>query len=112
MDTSDTPPEHIAEVMHGDSAFLHRVDVEMSQPVGMTLTTADVSAMCFGYLDPAGTWHWKLAPHQPTWDAAQARFHMVFQFQQGPVTGFAVVSNQGPKVKLETITLVTKKASP
>jgi hypothetical protein len=37
---------------------------------------------------------------------------MIFQVQQGPVAGFAVLSNQGPVVKLETITLATKKAGP
>lgn len=104
------PEEHFENVMHGDSVWLDHVDVDMSKPEGVMVTMP--SDMCFGYLDPDGTWHWKLPPQQPTWDAAQGHFHMIFQVQQGPVAGFAILSNQGPKVKLETITLVTKKTSP
>ena len=101
-------PEVENSIKPGDVGWVDHVDVDMTPLKG----TPVPSTMCFGNRDPDGTWRWKLAPQKPIWDEAHERFRMTFQVQHGPAVGFAILTDDGPFLHLEKITIAAKKESP
>ena len=97
----------LRDLAPGQAMWVDYVDVEMSSEAQKDLTWA--GGVCYGYRNPSGAWHWRLATTPLRYDAATGRVRARIWVKEGNIDALKLVFDYSvPLQPVAKVTLSTR----